>query len=100
MLPVDEAALEIRSLVKTNTPQVHFHCHPIRDERHFRRLFAVIRAYLDDMHSARFVFRPIWGCASCEFCQSACRSWLNDQAGGVSTGFAPAFRFFDRRDAG
>ncbi len=73
--PVDEAALEIRSLVKTKTPQVHFHRYPARDERHFRQLFAAIRAYLDDLHSGRFVFRPSWGCASCEFCQSACRNW-------------------------
>ena len=72
---VDETALEIRSLVKTKTPQVHFHRYPARDERHFRRLFAVIRAYLDDLHSGRFVFRPSWSCASCEFCEGACKGW-------------------------
>lgn len=72
---VDEAALEIRSLVKTKTPQVHFHRYAARDQRHFRRLFAVIRAYLEDLHSGRFVFRPSWGCVSCEFCNGACRSW-------------------------
>jgi putative RecB family exonuclease len=30
--PVREAGLEIRSLVKTKTPQVHFHRYPSRDE--------------------------------------------------------------------
>jgi putative RecB family exonuclease len=73
--PVDEAGLEIRSLVKTKTPQIQFHRYPARSERHFRRLFAVIRAYLDDLHSDRFVFRPSWGCASCEFCDGPCKGW-------------------------
>jgi putative RecB family exonuclease len=71
----EEAGLEIRSLVKTKTPQVHFHRYPARDYRHFQRLFAVIRAYLDDLDSGRFVFRPGWGCASCEFCHGPCRDW-------------------------
>jgi hypothetical protein len=53
-----EAGLEIRNLVKTKTPQVSFHRFPARDERHFQRLFAVIRAYLDAIDSGRFVFRP------------------------------------------
>lgn len=53
----DEAALEIRSLVKTKTPQVHFHHYPAREERYFSRLLAVIRPYLGDLHSGRFVFR-------------------------------------------
>jgi hypothetical protein len=33
-----------------------------RDERPCRQLFAVIRAYLDDLDAGRFVFRP--GCAA------------------------------------
>lgn len=72
----EEAGLEIRSLVKTKTPQVHFHRYQSRDEQYFRRLFALIRAYLDDLDSGRFVFRPSWGCASCEFRDGACSSWL------------------------
>jgi hypothetical protein len=54
----EEAGLEIRNLVKTKTPQVHFYRYPARDERHFQRLFAVIRAYLDVLDSGRFVYRP------------------------------------------
>jgi hypothetical protein len=61
--------------VKTKTPQVHFHHYRSRDEQHFRRLFAVIRAYLDDLDSGQFVFRPSWGCASCEFLYGACGKW-------------------------
>ena len=32
--------------------------HPARTDAHFRRLFAVIRAYLDDLDCGRFIFRP------------------------------------------
>ncbi|HVX61747.1 MAG TPA: PD-(D/E)XK nuclease family protein [Pirellulales bacterium] len=71
----EEAGLEIRSLVKIKTPQANFHRYPARDNQHFRQLFSVIRAYLDDLGSGRFVFRPSWGCASCEFCHGPCRSW-------------------------
>jgi hypothetical protein len=39
-----ESALEIRSLIKTETPRVETHRYAARDERHYRRLFAVIRA--------------------------------------------------------
>ena len=46
-----EHELQIRSLIKTKTPKVEVHRYPARDARHFRRLFAVIRAYLDDLHS-------------------------------------------------
>jgi len=73
--PVEEAGLEIRSLVKTKVPQVHFHRYPARDERHFGRLFAVIRAYLDDLDTGRFVFRPGMGCSWCDFRETLCRSW-------------------------
>ena len=38
-----------------------------RNEKHFQRLFAVIRAYLDDLHSGRFLFRPGLGCTTCDF---------------------------------
>jgi hypothetical protein len=62
-----EEGLEIRSLVKTKIPKVEFHRYPARNEKHFRRLFAVVRAYLDDLHSDRFLFRPGLGCAMCDF---------------------------------
>lgn len=70
-----EAGLEIRSLIKTKTPQIQFHRYPARGEQHYRRLFAIIREYLDCLHSGRFTIRPGWGCASCEFCHGACRAW-------------------------
>ena len=63
------------SLVKTKVPQVHFHRYPARNEQHFGRLFAVIRAYLDDLDSGRFVFRPGMGCSWCDFRETLCRSW-------------------------
>ncbi len=64
---VHEAGLEIRSLVKTKAPKVEFHRYAARNEKHFRRLFAVVRAYIDDLDSGRFLFRPGLGCAMCEF---------------------------------
>jgi putative RecB family exonuclease len=70
-----ESGLEIRQLIKTKVPQVKYHRHPARSEAHFRRLFAVIRAYLDDLDQRRFVFRPGLGCHSCEFHNSHCASW-------------------------
>ena len=72
----DEAGLEIRSIIKTKTPKVEFHRYPRRSAAHFRRLFAIIRAYLDDLDAGRFVIRPGWGCASCEFKDGPCRAWL------------------------
>lgn len=73
--PEPEAGLEIRNLVKTKTPQIQFHRYPARAEQHYRRLFAIIREYLDCLHSGRFTIRPGWGCSSCEFCGTRCRSW-------------------------
>jgi len=64
---VPETALEIRNLVKTKVPRVLFHRYPARNEQHFGRLFAVIRAYLDDLHSGKFLFRPGLGCGMCDF---------------------------------
>jgi CRISPR/Cas system-associated exonuclease Cas4 (RecB family) len=71
----EEAGLEIRSLVKTKTPKVEFHRYPARTEAHLRRLFSLIRVYLDDLDAGRFVYRPGWTCASCEFATGPCRSW-------------------------
>lgn len=42
-----------------------FHPYAARTEVHFRRLFAVIREYLDALDSGRFNFRPGFGCGMC-----------------------------------
>lgn len=73
--PEPEGGLEIRNLIKTKTPQIQFHRYPARTAQHYRRLFAIIREYLDCLHSGRFNIRPGWGCSSCEFCGMRCRSW-------------------------
>ncbi len=65
--PTAEGSLQIRNLVKTRLPKIDFHTYPARSQPHFDRLFAVIRAYLDDLHAARFVFRPGWGCTACDY---------------------------------
>jgi hypothetical protein len=70
-----ESALEIRRLVKTKRPQVTFHRWAPRTEKQFGRLFAVIQAYLDDLHSRRFVFRPGQPCSYCDFRHRHCREW-------------------------
>lgn len=70
-----ESSLEIRSLVKTKTPRLEVHQHQARTDAHFRRLFAVIRAYLDDLDSQRFIFRPGLGCQMCDFRDSHCLQW-------------------------
>ncbi len=70
-----ESGLEIRSLIKTKTPKIAFHRYAARDGRHFRRLFAVIRAYLDDLNQQRFLYRPTWGCSMCEFRGAHCGAW-------------------------
>jgi putative RecB family exonuclease len=70
-----ESDLEVRRMVKINVPQVSFHLWPARSQRHFARLFAVIRAYLDDVHSGRFVIRPSQACSDCDFRERHCRDW-------------------------
>ena len=70
-----EGGLEIRSLIKTKTPKIETHRFEQRTEAHFRRLFTVIRAYLDDLHSGRFMYRPGWTCSMCEHRDSHCRQW-------------------------
>ena len=72
----EEGGLEIRSLIKTKTPKVVIHAYPSRSDAHLRRLFAVIRAYLDDLNAGRFVYRPGFGCAMCEHRDSSCRTWM------------------------
>lgn len=71
----EEGGLEIRSLVKTKTPKIEFHTYQARREQHFRRLFAVIRAYLDDLARGSFVFRPGFACIVCDHRNGACREW-------------------------
>ena len=71
----EEAGLEIRSLVKTKTPQIVFHPFAARTDAHFRRFFSVVRAYLDDLDAGRFVYRPGFGCSMCDFRDSHCREW-------------------------
>jgi len=71
----EEGGLEIRSLIKTKTPKIEFHTYQTRSKRHFRRLFAVIKSYLDDLDRGRFVFRPGFGCAMCDHRGGACRDW-------------------------
>ena len=62
-----EGALSIRSLVKTKTPQIIEYRFSPRHEEHFKRLFAVIRAYLNDLRRGEFLYRPGWTCRSCDF---------------------------------
>jgi hypothetical protein len=70
-----EAGLEIRSLVKTKTPKVETHSYPARTEAHFKRLFSVVREYLDALDAGRFNYRPGFHCGMCDFCQSHCAAW-------------------------
>lgn len=72
---LEEGALEIRSLIKTRTPKIERHRYGSRSGAHFRRLFAVVRAYLDDLDANRFVFRPGFGCVVCDFRDGLCREW-------------------------
>ena len=70
-----ESSLEIRSLIKTKTPKVEIHAFEARQERHFRRLFAVLREYLDALDHGRFNYRPGWGCTFCNLRASHCPQW-------------------------
>ena len=72
---VCEQGLEIRRLVRTNPPTVEFHHFPPRQEYHFRRLFAAIAAYREDLRSQRFVARPGPDCADCDYCSNDCPHW-------------------------
>jgi hypothetical protein len=69
-----EAGLEIRSLVKTKTPQIGVHRFGPRGNRHFRRLFAVVKSYVEDLERERFLMRPGWTCGSCDF-RERCAEW-------------------------
>jgi len=69
-----EAGLEIRSLIKTKLPKCEFHPYAARSDAHFRRLFAVIREYLNALDSGRFNYRPGFGCAMCDY-RRECQNW-------------------------
>jgi putative RecB family exonuclease len=71
----EEVGLEIHSLIKTKSPKIEGHRYPARTDAHFRRLFGVIREYLDALDRGRFNYRPGWGCAMCDFRESHCRQW-------------------------
>jgi len=62
-----EGELQIRRLIKTKVPKIETDRYPARSDAHFRRLFALIRAYLDDLGAGRFVYRPGFGCSMCDF---------------------------------
>jgi RecB family exonuclease len=70
-----ESGLEIRSLVKTKMPKVERHGFEPRSQRHFRRLFAVLREYLDALDHGRFTYRPGWSCQACAWRESHCQTW-------------------------
>ncbi|MFZ5829921.1 MAG: PD-(D/E)XK nuclease family protein, partial [Planctomycetota bacterium] len=74
-LGLPEAALEIRSLIKTKVPKVERHTYPAREMRHFGRLFAVLRAYVDAINIGRFHYRPGFHCQCCDFRETQCRGW-------------------------
>jgi CRISPR/Cas system-associated exonuclease Cas4 (RecB family) len=63
----EEASLEIRSLVKTKTPKVVTYSASARTALHYRRLFAVLRAYLQAMDERRDYVRPGIECGYCDF---------------------------------
>jgi len=60
-----EGGLEIRSLIKTKSPKCEIHPYAARTDAHFRRLFAVLREYVDALDSGRFNYRPGFGCGMC-----------------------------------
>ena len=70
-----EGELQIRSLVKTKVPTIAIHRYPPREDRHFHRLFAVVREYLDALDHGQFNFRPGWTCGSCDYRESVCAGW-------------------------
>ena len=66
-----ESGLEIRTLVKTKVPQIATYRYGPRSDGQMRRLFAVVRAYLDDLRRGDFLYRTGWGCRTCAF-RNAC----------------------------
>ena len=72
---VCEKELQIHRLIPGQTRVVEVHRFAARTERHFQRLFAVIRSYLDALDSSRFAYRPGPNCEGCEYCFSHCQRW-------------------------
>ena len=70
-----ESGCEIRSLVKTRQPAIERHRYPARGDRHFGRLFAVLRGYLADLEARRFHFRPHLLCGGCDYRSGPCAEW-------------------------
>jgi CRISPR/Cas system-associated exonuclease Cas4 (RecB family) len=71
-----ESGLENRSLIKTKSPKVVTHRYGARNDTHLRRLFAVLREYVDALDTGRFKYRPSWsGCGMCDFRDTHCRQW-------------------------
>lgn len=70
-----ESELQIRRLIKNKTPRIETHRYPARSESHFLRMFALLKAYLDDLDSGRFAYRPSFGCSMCDFRELHCRQW-------------------------
>jgi len=61
--------------VKTTAAKIEPHRYGARTDRYYRRLFAVIRAYLDDLNAGWFVFRLGLSCSVCGFRNDHCPSW-------------------------
>jgi hypothetical protein len=78
--------LKIHSLVKTKTPKTEAHRFGARIDRHCRRLFVVVRAYLDGLDAGRFVVRPGLGSVTCDDHDNGGRSW-----GGGGVAIAPGY---------
>lgn len=72
----DEAGQETRRLVKTKTPQLQIQQWPARADNHFRRLEAVVRAFLADDLTGEHIYRPSLACSWCDHRDEACRDWL------------------------
>jgi hypothetical protein len=70
-----EGELQIRSLIKTKVPKLVVHRYPPRQDHHLRRLFAVVREYLDAIDAQRYNYRPSWMCGMCDYCGTHCMRW-------------------------
>jgi CRISPR/Cas system-associated exonuclease Cas4 (RecB family) len=70
-----EVELQIRSLIRTKTPKMQVRRFLMRTTKHFHRLFAVIRAHLNDVRSNRYIYRPGWPCSQCTYRETHCAAW-------------------------
>ena len=59
-------------------PSVHVQRYPPRSERHFARLFAVVREYMDALRVGRFSYRPGFGCSWCDYRGKGCGEWYGE----------------------